>query len=211
MTPKPSLDAKAERPMSRDDFLAWEAASRDTIDVKRAYIDLAQDLVAGVVLSQIVYWHLPAKDNRTKLRVHDGESFRLAKNHGDWWAECRISPKQAAKALNRLKDSGLVEVRNGMFNAKRTPFISLCWKPFLAQLNRVVSEQYANEPQTAVSVSTKRRYRSYRKVDTDHDKRSRPITETTVKDHDIRLPSKSSEGGNELVRLKSRRARAVAS
>ena len=40
-------------------FLEWERRSRDTIDVKRCYVDVAGGLVAGVLLSQVVYWFLP--------------------------------------------------------------------------------------------------------------------------------------------------------
>lgn len=36
-------------------FLLWEVRSRDSIKVKRCYIDVAQDLEAGVLLSQIIY------------------------------------------------------------------------------------------------------------------------------------------------------------
>jgi len=43
-------------------FLEWEGKARDAIDCKRHYIDLAGgDVVAGLLLSQIMYWHLPPK------------------------------------------------------------------------------------------------------------------------------------------------------
>lgn len=45
-----------------NNFLLWEMRSRDCIKVKRCYIDVAQDLEAGVLLSQIIYWHLPDKE-----------------------------------------------------------------------------------------------------------------------------------------------------
>jgi len=163
--------------MTQKDFLAWEAASRDIIDVKRSYCDLAGDLVAGIMLSQIVYWHLPAKGNRPRLRVSDGEELRLAKNLGDWWEECRLSPKQASTALGRLQKAGLIDVRNGMFNGKKTPLIALCWKPFLERLERITKDQVTGP------IVTKRRYRSYRKVTIGRDKTLRPITETTPSDY----------------------------
>ena len=56
--------------LSFNDFLRWEEADQDSINVKRMYIDIAGDLIAGILLSQIVYWHLPSKrDGQTKLRV----------------------------------------------------------------------------------------------------------------------------------------------
>jgi hypothetical protein len=53
--------------MEKEEFLLWEKASKDTIDVKRVYIDIAGDVVGGIILSQIIYWHLPSKkgDNVT--------------------------------------------------------------------------------------------------------------------------------------------------
>ena len=40
---------------SFNDFLAWEKASRDSIDFKKIYVDVAGDLIAGLLLSQIIY------------------------------------------------------------------------------------------------------------------------------------------------------------
>jgi hypothetical protein len=94
---------------SIQDFLAWEKASRDTIDVKRCYIDLAGDLVTGVLLSQIVYWFLPGKAD--KLRVKREDKYWLAKGRKNWWDECRISPKQFDRSIKILQNKGLVETR----------------------------------------------------------------------------------------------------
>ena len=52
-----------------DQFLSWEAKSRDIIDFKKIYVDIADDLIAGLLLSQIIYWHLPNEHGKTKLRV----------------------------------------------------------------------------------------------------------------------------------------------
>jgi len=90
------------------DFWLWEQASRDTIDVKRIYIDVAGDLVAGVLLSQIIFWFLPGRDGESKLRVeHDGRMW-LAKERTDWWDECRMKPKQFDRASADLEELGLI-------------------------------------------------------------------------------------------------------
>jgi len=169
--------------MTKIDFLAWETASRDTIDVKRCYCDMAGDLVAGIILSEIVYWHLPKKGDRdrSRLRVVVGDELRLAKNLSDWWEECRVSPKQAATGLGKLKTAGLISMRNGMFNGKKTPMIGLCWKTFLTKLDQVVKAQ--GESKDAKPIVTKRRYRSYRKVAIGGDETLRPLTETTSLDY----------------------------
>lgn len=106
-------------------FLLWERSSRDTLEVKRAYVDMAGDLVAGIVLSQIVYWHLPARDGGSRLQVRRDGRLWLAKGRADWWAECRVSPKQADRALAILAARGLVEVRLFRFNGSPTKHVRI--------------------------------------------------------------------------------------
>lgn len=106
-------------PDSFSQFLLWERSSRDSLDVKRVYIDMAGDLVAGVVLSQIVYWHLPSRDGTPRLQVEREGKLWLAKGREEWWDECRISPKQADRALEVLEGRGLIEV--GLFKFGRAP------------------------------------------------------------------------------------------
>ena len=84
-------------------FLQWERATRDTIDVKCVYIDVAQgDLAAGILLSQIVYWYLPSKrDDRTKLRVKKQGDLWIAKGREGWHDETRITPRMFDRAKSR--------------------------------------------------------------------------------------------------------------
>ena len=118
-------------PEDFDRFLLWERASRDTLDVKRVYIDMAGDLVAGIVLSQIVYWHLPGRDGRPRLRVlRDGQHW-LAKARTEWYSECRVSPKQADRALALLEARGLIEVRVFRFDGSPTKHVRLLPDGFL--------------------------------------------------------------------------------
>lgn len=84
---------------SISEFLAWESMSRDTIDVKRVYCDIAGDLVSGVLLSQIIYWHLPDKNGDSRLSVDRADHLWLAKSYSDWWNECRVTQKQARRAI----------------------------------------------------------------------------------------------------------------
>lgn len=111
--------AMSGAPDSFSQFLLWERSSRDSLDVKRVYIDIAGDLVAGVVLSQIVYWHLPSRDGTPRLQVEREGKLWLAKGREEWWDECRISPKQADRALEVLEERGLIEVR--LFKFGRAP------------------------------------------------------------------------------------------
>ena len=121
---------------SFEEFLYWEAASKDTIDVKKAYIDIAGDLAAGVMLSQIIFWYLP-KPNQglaPKLRVKKEGVLWLVKGYKDWWAEIRLTEKQARRALKVLTDKGLVEIKIRRFNGSPTCHIRIQNDKFLSLL-----------------------------------------------------------------------------
>jgi hypothetical protein len=90
-------------------FLAWETRSRDTIDVKTIYIDIAKgDHVAGVLLSQIVYWYLPSVNGGSKLRVERDGHLWIAKGRADWYEETRITARQFDRAVKILERAGIV-------------------------------------------------------------------------------------------------------
>lgn len=89
-------------------FIAWEKASRDTIDVKKVYIDIAGSLAAGVLLSQIVYWHLPNRDGSSKLVVLQENELWLVKQREDWWEECRLTENEYDYAIKLLVKSGVI-------------------------------------------------------------------------------------------------------
>ena len=131
-------------------FLLWERSSRDTLEVKRLYIDMAGDLVAGVVLSQIVYWHLPNREGRAKLQVEREGKLWLAKGRDEWWEECRISPKQADRALEVLEGRGLIELRLFKFGKAPRKHIRILHDAFLRawrdEMTRLGSDQEPDEP-----------------------------------------------------------------
>jgi hypothetical protein len=120
-----------DSPGTFEQFLLWERASRDTLEVKRLYIDMAGDLVAGVVLSQIVYWHLPNREGHARLQVEREGKLWLAKGRADWWDECRISPKQADRVLEILERKGLIEVRLFQFGKAPTKHVRIIPEGFL--------------------------------------------------------------------------------
>ena len=132
-------ESHAKEALLMEEFLQHERASRDTLDVKKVYIDMADgDLVAGIMLSQIIYWNLPAHKGCHKLRVkHDGY-LGLAKTREDWYEECRISVKQVDRALDILRDGGLVETKIFGFRGKRMLHIRILWENFVATYNTTV-------------------------------------------------------------------------
>jgi hypothetical protein len=112
-------------------FLQWERASRDTIDVKKIYIDMAGDLVAGIVLSQLVYWYLPDKQGKSKIRIKKDGTQWIAKARHDWWDECRITPKQIDRAYKILEAKGLIETRTYRFNGAPTKHVRIIHGAFI--------------------------------------------------------------------------------
>ena len=129
------------------EFLQWEQSSRDTVDVKCIYVDMAGDIKAGLLLSQIVYWYLPGKSGNTKLRIekYDKEAGCakewIAKARHEWWDEIRLSPRQVDNAIKKLKEKGLVETKVHRFHNMPTTHIRLLIDTFIALL-----EHHAQNP-----------------------------------------------------------------
>lgn len=130
--PNSSADrADSQEPSPIDKFLAWESRTRDTIDFKTLYVDMADDLVAGLLLSQILYWHLPDEKGRARLRVeHDGHRW-LAKRREQWWDECRLKPRQVDRALAILEDRRLVVTKTYRFDGSPTKHVRIDWRGFM--------------------------------------------------------------------------------
>jgi hypothetical protein len=117
-------------------FLLWEQASRDAIMVKRIYIDMAGDVLAGLMLSQIIYWHLPNDEGRSRLRVFKDGYWWLAKSHTEWWDECRLTVDQARRAVKILQEKNLIVTALKQFNGAPTVHIRLDQEAFLIEVNR---------------------------------------------------------------------------
>lgn len=134
-----------------EEFYEWERTSRDTIDLKRCYIDIAGDLVSGLLLSQIIYWFLPGEHGQ-KLRVEKEGKFWLAKGRTEWWDECRISPKQFDRAIQVLKAENLVEIKRFRFRGSPTIHIYLNVLALLESVNSNLTKgEITNQPKGELS------------------------------------------------------------
>lgn len=121
--------------MTTDDlssFLQWESITRDTIDFKKAYVDMAGDLIAGLMLSQIVFYYLPSKKGESKLRVEKEGHLWIAKRHSEWHEEIRITEWQAPRALDILAERGLITKKVFRFGGSPTVHIRLNPDQFLS-------------------------------------------------------------------------------
>lgn len=120
----------------QQDFFAWEAQSRDTIDFKTVYVDMADDLMAGLLLSQLVYWHLPKKDGSSRMRVSKEGNLWVAKTRTEWWAETRLKPRQVDRASKILVKKGLVFTNLWKFAGSPTTHWRINWNAFLPSLKK---------------------------------------------------------------------------
>lgn len=102
-----------------------ETFARSGYMVRLAYVDITGDLIAGILLGQIVYWYMPNEQGKSKLRVKKNGEFWLAKGREDWRNEIRITPKQYDRAIKILIDKGFVEVQKFKFNGAPTNHIKL--------------------------------------------------------------------------------------
>lgn len=122
------------------EFIRWEMAARDHIDLKRCYVDVADgDLPAGVLLSQIIYWFLPSREtgaHKTTVEF-DGQRW-LVKSRHEWWDECRLTPKTFDRAIELLRDAGLVQTCIAKWSNKPTLHLALQWDNFIKRLKYVV-------------------------------------------------------------------------
>ncbi|MDZ4454615.1 replication protein [Bacillus cereus] len=108
-----------------NELFQLETFARSGFRVRLSYVDIAEDLIAGILLGQIVYWYMPNEQGKSKLRVKKNGEFWLAKGREDWKNEIRITPKQYDRAIKILIDKGLVEVQKFKFNGAPTNHIKL--------------------------------------------------------------------------------------
>jgi len=116
-----------------------EQFSRDSFRVRRTYIDICGDLVAGILLGQIVYWFMPNEHGKSKLRVRKDGELWLAKGRNDWWDEIRITAKQFDRAIKILEDKGFVETKKFKFNGAPTVHIKLNVEKVTEAVNSILT------------------------------------------------------------------------
>jgi len=155
------------------EFLLWEATTRDTIDFKTIYVDMTGDLIAGLHLSQIVYWHLPNSGGASKLRVYRDGHWWIAKSRAEWWDEIRLTPKQVRRSTRILKEKELVVTTVYKFNGAPTTHIRIHKENFLAVWKSVVAQR-------AKSICTKGPSSNGPKGKMQSAQRDKSLTETTT-------------------------------
>lgn len=162
---------------ARQRFLTMEAASRDVILLRRAYVVMAGNKLAdALLLAQIVFWHLPNSRGQSKLRVRKGGHWWIAKADLEWWDEIALPASTARDARRRLQKRELIVVEHHRFNGLRTCHIRLNWPQFLQAYEVATRQLYGDNPPVE-RISSDRRNGSRLTERTDP---VRPVTETTT-------------------------------
>lgn len=112
--------------MTQEEIMLGNAAFTSKLNVvHHAYVDICGDMVAGALLSQILYWFGADRNGRPRARIQKDGYLWIAKARGDWWHEIRISPKQYDRAVKILQRCGFVELRTMKFNGNPTTHIRI--------------------------------------------------------------------------------------
>lgn len=168
-----------------DDFIQWEGSTKDVLDVKKIYIDIAGDLIAGVILSELLYWYLPSKDGKpNKLKVsHEGKKWIACRRY-EWWDRIRITPRQADLAIGRLVKLELVEKAVYKFNGDPTLHVRIVEITFLKAFWNRLEKPIVN-PFSPVG-------------DNEITPAGIPVTETTIPENTRDIPVPGKEPGTTL-------------
>lgn len=149
----------------------------DSIVVKRVYIDMAEDIIAGVLLSQIAYWHGNTKNNQSRMKVERDGYLWIARKIEDLWEDCRLTVKQGRNALKKLKQKSLITTKIYKFAGNTCTHIRINFEEFLPLL-----ENYLNQ---TIQAEKKRR--------THTQATDLPKNDTPIKGHSSTAQKKQTE------------------
>jgi hypothetical protein len=118
--------------MKFDEFLTWESTTRDTIDFKKIYVDMCDgEIIDGLILSELTFWHLPNKHGESKLRVCKDGKMWIAVSLSEWWDRARITSDQAFRAIERLCAKDIVVKQVFRYNNSPTTHLRINQEKFM--------------------------------------------------------------------------------
>lgn len=81
------------------------------------YIDITGDLIEGTLLSRILYWFAPSKDNKSKVKIYKDDEYWIAKQRKDWWEENirqEVIAEDRGQELHKQADGNNTKCNSGM-------------------------------------------------------------------------------------------------
>jgi hypothetical protein len=119
------------RELSAEDVLEWHEQPVGSVRYHRLLVEMVGgDLIAGILLSRIVYWH-GSEDGWPRLQVKRDGHYWLTRSRDDWWEECCATARQADRGLRLLKDLGIIETRVWKLGRVPLTHIRIVWGTFL--------------------------------------------------------------------------------
>src|SRR5690606_34995070 len=111
------------------------------------------DLLAGLLLSQIIYWYLPNKSGDSKLRVKKEGHYWIAKSHDEWYEEIRFSRRNFDTAIKKLVQLNLIQKQIFRFSGTPTIHIRLIEENFFelwtSTIEKAKSKDYQKDQEAA--------------------------------------------------------------
>jgi len=125
--------------ISKDNYINMAFIYGETIDIKKVYIDVAGDILSGILLNQIIYWHLPnEEEGEPQLVIHKDSYEWLVKPEKEWWDELRLTVEQSVKALEDLEEKNLIVTKVCKVAGIPTTHIRINWDVFLKELKHTI-------------------------------------------------------------------------
>ena len=137
-----------------NDFISWQLSSR-TVAFRMVYVDITQDFMAGLLLSQILYWFLPSENGKSKLRVERNNRFWLCKSRKEWYNEIRISERQYDRASDILIKLKIIDCETFKFGGTPKIHIAVNFDVLMGLLNVELSK-YATRTNTFIPKKPKK-------------------------------------------------------
>lgn len=98
------------------------------------------DFPTAVLLSQVLWWHQPAKDGEPKLRYERDGFLWLVRPDDGWWEDCRMTLRQVRRSRGVLVGRGFIVHRR--FKVGGAP--TSAWRPVLAAVRSAREAKCAN-------------------------------------------------------------------
>ena len=138
-------------------FLLSEYSSR-VVAFRPDFVALANDnLNAGLLLSQLLYWFTPIRKGGKmvmQMETFADNRWWLYKRYEEWYAEVCLTVDKAKKAMGVLVSLGIVETDQLMKNGKRTTFIHLNVGELRRRLSDLYDDEEIDENDATVPMST---------------------------------------------------------
>ncbi len=107
-----------------------------------AYIDITGDLIAGILLSQVMYWFTESADKEVRTTICKDGYHWIAKRREDWMEEIRISKKQYDCAIKKLTAEG-----NRFLEVKKYQYCGIPMthiRPITENINKAIAKWKAD-------------------------------------------------------------------